>query len=67
VLEEHGFDYENKTVQVCNSCTEIPRKGRLIKFSLANGFWVGKAPPELLVLTEVEQSFVALVHVYKKL
>jgi hypothetical protein len=45
---------------ICTECIERLKKGRRPKFSLANGMWVGRVPPELQGLTLPERILISL-------
>ncbi len=47
-------------VSVCLTCHKDVKKGKIPKFSLANGLFLGNVPKELQDLTIIEESMIAL-------
>lgn len=48
------------TCTLCQKCHEALSKGRIPKFSAANGAWLGDIPPELQDLTIPEEKLISL-------
>ncbi|KAF5335803.1 hypothetical protein D9611_009612 [Ephemerocybe angulata] len=63
LLEPAGVLLNNKgetSLNVCQKCREALQKKRLPCLALANSLHLGKVPPELDGLTQVEESLIAL-------
>ncbi|KAH7877450.1 uncharacterized protein C8R40DRAFT_1039794, partial [Lentinula edodes] len=46
---------------ICNSCRSAVRTGKVPRFALCNGLWLGQVPPELKNLTFYERILVSRV------
>ena len=64
LLDSRGIVYaetsENVQLRLCDVCHRALRRSRIPQFALANYFVMGDVPPELLNLSPVEESMIAL-------
>ncbi|KAJ3963890.1 hypothetical protein EV361DRAFT_812919, partial [Lentinula raphanica] len=61
IRECRGPVIDKNCNQVCLSCRASIREGKIPKFALCNGLWLGDVPPELQNLTFYEKMLVSRV------
>jgi hypothetical protein len=60
-LKEYPVIIDHSCKYVCNTCRSSLRQGKVPKYALAKGLWIGAVPEELSSLRLVEQMLVARV------
>ena len=55
VHEFKGPVLDHKCNQICDDCRQQLRKGKVPRYALANGLWLGAVPQEISCLTFVER------------
>ena len=63
IREYKGPVLDHACNQICNDCRQQVRNGKVPRFALANGLWLGAVPDVLSSLTYVERLLVARVRV----
>ncbi|KAF8809761.1 hypothetical protein BYT27DRAFT_7093704, partial [Phlegmacium glaucopus] len=63
IREFKGPVLDYTTNQVCNDCRQQLRKGKVPRYALANGLWLGPVPKELSCLNFVERLLIARVRI----
>ncbi|KAJ3891663.1 hypothetical protein GG344DRAFT_46947, partial [Lentinula edodes] len=61
IRERSGPVIDNTCNMICNSCRSAVRTGKVPRFALCNGLWLGQVPPELNNLTFYERILVSRV------
>ncbi|KAJ3967446.1 hypothetical protein EV361DRAFT_778987, partial [Lentinula raphanica] len=61
IRECRGPVIDKNCSQVCNTCRASIRQGKIPKYALCNGLWIGDVPPELKDLTFYEKMLVSRV------
>ncbi|KAJ4479508.1 hypothetical protein C8J55DRAFT_407506, partial [Lentinula edodes] len=61
VRERSGPIIDNTCKMICNSCRSDLRTGKVPRYALCNGLWLGEVPPELKHLTFYERMLVSRV------
>ena len=63
IREFKGPVLDYKCNQVCDDCRQQLRKGKVPRYALANGLWLGSVPQELSCLSFVERLLIARVRI----
>jgi hypothetical protein len=63
IREYKGPVIDHACNQICDNCRQHVRKGKVPRYHLANGLWLGAVPKVLSSLTYVERLLVARVRV----
>ncbi|KAJ3764371.1 hypothetical protein EV360DRAFT_31602, partial [Lentinula raphanica] len=61
IRECRGPVVDKQCAQVCSTCRASIREGKVPRFALCNGLWLGDVPPELKDLTFYEKMLVSRV------
>lgn len=59
-LDPRGVLSESKQVRLCRACYQSLRRKQLPACAIANKMYLGSVPPELVDLTPIEESMIAL-------
>ncbi|KIL57946.1 hypothetical protein M378DRAFT_15905 [Amanita muscaria Koide BX008] len=60
-IKEFPVVIDHSCVHICNPCRAALRQGKVPKYALAKGLWIGAVPEELSALRFVERMLVARV------
>jgi hypothetical protein len=60
-IREYPTAIDHSCTQICNPCRASVRTGKMPKYALAKGIWLGQVPQELSSLRYIEKMLVARV------